>query len=457
MKDRSVDFIKDAGDNSGFSSRHSFHVRVGLTLIAILVAVIFSHQDGTDQNRVGLCKITVAAVAVTSLLSRSDSRGSVRRNVQTRALQSGQCIFNVEILYDGCTKSVQVSAPAARVIDVLMSEFNSSTNKDNECQTDYNAALQFPYSNSTDVDLIANETIPAYSYSDWQCLRAIEGRPFIDGSGKGIQAMPLITDIEMKVEWSGEAVPLVVDVIDENITSTQSMLGNEWVQRALGEHSSIASFSAFSIALMTNAAPSSLVEDSLVAAMDEVRHARTSFDIASKLLGKNVEPSSLPHSKHEFDQDLVKLGLAVAREGCVDETLSAISAAVESSEVTNKQGKYATLNVSTASWIRDELTIIAVEEASHSALAWRTLKWTCSIDSSVCDVVQTEVFDKIKLDMRFKQRAEGNESLAEILKAEWGLIYNAFNTSTLIYEDEGVSYNSLVATVTKKIMHGMKK
>ncbi len=51
----------------------------------------------------------------------------------------------------------------------------------------------------------------------------------------------------------------------------------------LGEHASVASFSAFTKALVTNQAPSNLVQDALEAALDEVRHTRTSFDIASKL------------------------------------------------------------------------------------------------------------------------------------------------------------------------------
>merc|ERR1712157_251916 len=107
------------------------------------------------------------------------------------------------------------------------------------------------------------------------------------------------------------------------------LLGEEWMQRALGEHASIASFSAFSIALMSNSAPACLVEDALRAGLDEVRHARTSFDIASKLTGSELGPGPLPESKFELGLDLKALALAVAREGCVDETLSAFAAAVE--------------------------------------------------------------------------------------------------------------------------------
>ena len=103
--------------------------------------------------------------------------------------------------------------------------------------------------------------------------------------------------------------------------ATAYHLGQQWASNALGEHASVASFSAFSIALMSNGAPSDLVQDALTAGLDELRHAKTSFDIATKLLGKEITPGPLPVSKHEFDQDIKKLALSVAKEGCVDETL----------------------------------------------------------------------------------------------------------------------------------------
>lgn len=331
------------------------------------------------------------------------------------------------------------------------------TNAEDECQTDYSANLTFPASNSTEVDLTSNATIPTYSYSDWQCLRAIEGRPFTDVSGKGILATPRLAEScvgGMKIEWSGEAY---ADTPAENITnSNQIKLGNEWVGRALGEHSSVASFSAFAIALMTNAAPSSLVEDSLKAGLDEVRHARTSFDIASKLLGKNVEPSSLPESKHEFDQDLSALALALAREGCVDETLSALAAAAEVEAIERMlQGssvisKYSGVSSDLLRYIADELETITLDEINHSALAWRTLKWVCSTDSNACNVAEREVFDDLKLNMRFQQRAEGDEELFDSMKSEWQMIYTTFKLGSR--DDKQDIYDTLVSKVAEEVM-----
>lgn len=335
--DRFVDAIQASIDNSsGFNARYSLPVRMVITVMAILLVTLFiPNQEGANHHLLfGFGKVLVAAVVVSSLFTRRDKNANVRNASPHKSVRNLQdtCTYNVEILYDGCTKNVKIDAPSARVIDVALKNFTAETNPDDQCQTDYYGVLTFDASNSTEVDLQINDTVSAYSYSDWQCLRAIEGRPFLDATGKSIQALPMVAEVcldEFKV--AGDVS--VCSSKSVSNSTNQIMLGNEWTQRALGEHASVASFSAFSIALMTNAAPSSLVEDSLKAGLDEICHAQVSFEIASKLLGKDVDPSSLPESKHEFGQDLTALALAVAREGCVDETLSAIAAAFTVDEI----------------------------------------------------------------------------------------------------------------------------
>ncbi|KAL3798268.1 hypothetical protein HJC23_000182 [Cyclotella cryptica] len=472
IKRESIAAIEEGSSSSGFATRYSFNIRMAVTLLAVLVATLV--LPGREGASFSVGKVFVAAVAVSSLFSRSDKNGNVRRSAKERSpvfpmrkLQA-TCTYNVEILYDGCTKNVQVNAPAARVIDVVLEDYTSETNAEDECQTDYTANLTFPVSTSTvDVDLSSNNTVAAYDYSDWQCQRAIEGRPFIDVTGKGIQALPMLVEScagEMNAAWSREVATGSAEAAPRNVTHhNQVMLGNEWTQRALGEHASIASFSAFSIALMTNQAPSTLVEDALKAGLDEVRHARTSFEIASRLLGKNVEPSSLPESKHDFGQDLTALALAVAREGCVDETLSAFAAAAEVENINmfleDEVGtsKYANVELDVLRWISSELKTIAMDESYHSALAWRTLKWVCSVNLEACSAVQREVFDASKLEMRFQQRSEGNASFASLLKREWERIHDAHKMSpSPVGCASTVEYSSnepLISTLTEIVLH----
>jgi hypothetical protein len=246
----------------------------------------------------------------------------------------------------------------------------------------------------------------------------------VDARGTSLSARPLVGEFCA----NGASLKDIQEQSNNNTSfEAQISLGEEWTQRALGEHASIASFSAFSIALMTNGAPSILVQEALVAAMDEARHAHTSFDIAGALLGREVTAGPLPESTHEFQHDLVKLGLAVAREGCVDETLSALAAAVESLELSEGGGKYNVLDVSTATWIEDELNTIALEEATHSALAWRTLFWVCSVDTEACNTVKRDVLDvkelETRFDYRFANSFEKKPNLLEEMQIAWRRVY----------------------------------
>jgi hypothetical protein len=381
----------------------------------------------TGEHRwMTLGKVGVAALSLSPLVSRFSSKyfTSKQTAVNPRSLQT--CTYQAEILLDGCTHPLSISAPAVQVVDALVMNSNSQKGADEPCLYEYTADITFPTSSVTTYDGVVE--IDALSYSE--CIRATDGRPFVDSKGGSLIAKPLLggvcEDCESCTEQSTNSSSSSLD-------EARVALGEEWTQRALGEHASIASFSAFSIALMTNAAPSKLVEDALVAALDEVRHARTSFDIASKLVGREVTAGALPESKHEFGQNLAQLALAVAREGCVDETLSAIAAAFESFELMNAGNKYAALDVSTATWIRNELNTIAMEEASHSALAWRTLFWICGVDSEACDVVKKEVLDVKNLETRFNYRFaknyEGRPEVLEEMGTSWREVYETLVAS----------------------------
>ena len=419
-------------------------------MVIVVISITFPGREGLANNVLfGFGKVAVAAIAFSSLYpgSLSPSNGNVRKNERNlpRAVHSPSrkvetCTFNVEILLDGCSHPLEIVAPSGRVVDVAFEDFTSKENDEDNCIMDYSANLKFPVRNeSVYLDLPSNGTVDTLEFQ--YCLRAIEGRPFVDVSGNSLMASPFVATDDLvssfslgAVSWSGE-VAISEDITsftNKNVTvQSQFLLGQEWTKRALGEHASIASFSAFAIALMTNQAPSTLVEDALKAGLDEVRHARTSFEIASKLSGKNVGPGPLPPSSHEFGHDLTALALAVAMEGCVDETLSALAAAVEAEEIDEvlqrrlERTKYSNMDRETLTWIRDELRTIAMDESNHSALAWRTLHWVCNIDSNACNVVKKEVLDEAKLESRFHQRFDDTLSTKSAsLSTAWKKIYN---------------------------------
>lgn len=255
-------------------------------------------------------------------------------------------------------------------------------------------------------------------------------------------------------------------------------LGGEWTRSALGEHASVASFAAFSIALMSNQAPSNLVEDALTAALDELRHAKVSFDIASKLVGEPLGPGPLPPSTHEFRGDMGDLATAVAREGCVDETLAALALAAECELIEGalengsaRVAKYHGVPDEVLIWIRDELRTIAVDEASHSALAWRTLGWVCSVDAEACEAAKQHALKETSLVAAFQHRFgrdfQGHPELLERMGTAWSRIYT--NSHLLGFEgvesecvagdlkevgDQDFGSESLLSLLVENILRG---
>jgi len=432
-------------------SSSSFSLRPSLFLLgsSFFHSVLSSVPKSTDQ------------ISASSPLRSSSS--SSRALVDT-------CVYNVEVLLFGCNESfesarIEVSAPTARVINSETTNQSSETLSVNEIEkledgtvvytqdTRHTATLVFPEEQSDSIDVSGDGgdldryvEVPPLA-DEGKCAVIVCGRPFVDSKGNSLLASPFSSG-ECGVgggigvsSWLGEAtLQAPVVAIESNSTSHQNELGEEWTRSALGEHASVASFAAFSIALMSNQAPSHLVEDSLKAALDEVRHTKTSFDIASKLLGKELGPGPLPPSSHEFHHDLTALALSVAKEGCVDETLSALAAAADVAlidEVLKHGGaakgttKYSGVDTELLIWIRNELHTISVDESNHSALAWRTLNWVCAVDTDACDAAKRSVLDKEKLNkafqLRFSRFPHGNPELMERMLAAWVSIYTTQN------------------------------
>lgn len=437
--DKSGDPVAAGGADPSPASTQQRCFAVSFVVVLVLVSLLLPGQDKSAQGWFGAGAVVVAAVSLSAVNPKKN--GILRNDVQratahTRGLQE-TCSFNVEVLYDGCNQAISVDAPSARVVDVSLENF---TSKDlGDCNREYDVTLAFPVTDTTkELDLPMNNLVAKLPEFDMECAIIVIGRPYVDSSGEMLKAMPIVPDTKKmnslaSVSWSGE---VDVEVGDTSISSGDNvtdhnrfLLGEEWTERGLGEHASVASFSAFSIALMTNNAPSDLVEDALKAGMDEIRHARTSFEVATKLVGKPVGPGPLPPSTHEFGDDLTSLALAVAREGCVDETLSAIVADLEAEDINRvleegAQGNiYSNIERDTLVWIKKEMQTIAKEESSHAALAWRTLNWVCDIDSDACEAVHREVFDEASLGLRFDQRAANALSDMSIvrskLKEDW--------------------------------------
>jgi len=78
-------------------------------------------------------------------------------------------------------------------------------------------------------------------------------------------------------------------------------------------------------------------------------------------------------------------------------------------------------------WLKGTMRTIALEEATHSALAWRTIYWICQVDSVACEETLEKVLVRSNLDKALKMRLQDrSESFDEIKK-----VWKTINTSLI--------------------------
>ena len=372
--------------------------------------------------------------------------GPSSRQIQShRQLDQGSpmCTVNVEILVDGCREGppIHVDAPSVQVANYKVDDATLET-VDSDCRSEeYEATIGLilgEQPTAVEKDPKLGVTI-IQSYDPWEldspyCYQGpVPGRPFIDTNGNLIVAEVCDNVDNQRVQWSqGE---LLSD--SSKITPEMDSLGDIWTTKALGEHASVSSFAAFVMALMANNAPPDLINDALEAAQDEVRHAQISFEIASLLKGFPVEPSNMPPSNQTFNANLTQLALAVTREGCIDETISALIAAVE---VDSSIDRYLGIDANFKEKIKQEVRTIAIEEAGHSSLAWRTLRWVCESDQSVCATVKKELLQEEKVKALLDSRIASLPTDQERLEQAWWDLYKNLVPYTMRPMENGGVY-----------------
>jgi len=191
------------------------------------------------------------------------------------------------------------------------------------------------------------------------------GRPLLrDGEA-------VIAPVTGRPDWTAAAHPVVVDLTAEE----RKAASEYWLECAVLEHASVASFAHFSMDLLRLGAPPSLLRDAHQAGLDEIEHARLCFALASGYAGKPLGPGPLDvHGP--ANKSMVDIAEALFREGCVGETLAAVDAA-------------ARLAVARDGAVREALTVILRDESAHAALAWRALRWI--LQSDVDGAVRTRL------------------------------------------------------------------
>jgi hypothetical protein len=143
---------------------------------------------------------------------------------------------------------------------------------------------------------------------------------------------------------------------------TRRALGDAWLADAQMEHASVAAFGRFVLQLLALGAPSELVSNAAQAVADEVRHAEMCFGIAARFDGIPRAPMPLALDGVLASRTLAEVTFEVVLEGCVGETVAALIAARALEGATDPEVR----------WVLEQ---VAADEARHSALAWRFVRW----------------------------------------------------------------------------------
>jgi hypothetical protein len=183
------------------------------------------------------------------------------------------------------------------------------------------------------------------------------GRPFL------VDDRARVASVVERPDWREPIAPEVASLSP----SVRSRLARHWTEAARMEHASIAAFARFALQLLTLGAPPDLVVDAQRAMVDETRHARLAFGLASAYAGADIGPGRLAVRGSLEATDLRSVLATTFVEGCIGETVAALEATEALEHLRDRDPAVAAI-----------LATIAADEARHAELAWRSVAWMVS-------------------------------------------------------------------------------
>lgn len=176
------------------------------------------------------------------------------------------------------------------------------------------------------------------------------GRPFLVGDA--IRTAPTVE----RSDWRSRTKTVEPD----------AAIAHYWVRDAQMEHASVAAFARLTLQLLQHGAPPDLIADSQAASIDEVKHARDCFALASAYAGHDLGPDALPSGDVELDVSLEELARLTFEEGCIGETVASMLARAQ-------------LELCEFAEPSRVLAQIVEDEARHSVFAWRVVRWAIEV------------------------------------------------------------------------------
>jgi hypothetical protein len=195
------------------------------------------------------------------------------------------------------------------------------------------------------------------------------GRPFL------VEGEERVAGVIPSAEW------LQAFAVDTTALAPtlRDRLARAWARMGQLEHASIAAFARFSLQLLSLGAPPELIERTTRAMVDETRHARQAFGIASAFAGEALGPAELDIERSLGATTLAEVVRLVVREGCIGET----GAALEAREAAAHAADPALARV---------LHAVADDESQHAELAWRFVSWALErAPDDVAHVLRSEL------------------------------------------------------------------
>jgi hypothetical protein len=205
----------------------------------------------------------------------------------------------------------------------------------------------------------------------FQCfpLSCFIGRPFL------VEGVARLAPIAARADWLEPAFhPQLTDLAP----SLRVQLAEQWTRIAMMEHASVAAFARFTLQLMSHGAPAWLIERATAALLDETKHAKACFSIASGYSGAPVGPGPLAVERSLDESSLRAVVLNTIREGCVGETVAAIEAHEAAQHAFDPT-------------LRELLLVIAEDETRHAQLAYSFVQWALELgDPELARAVRRE-------------------------------------------------------------------
>ena len=277
--------------------------------------------------------------------------------------------------------------------------------------------------NCTRTDADTDLQVTVWEYSCW-----MEGRPYNLPEHRDVRASVQQVDCGDCVSHDDAEWRQFLESSHRKHNASDAATSEKWAHKALAEHASIATFSRFSLDLLSLGAPLWLVQLSLEASLDEVRHAEVSFDIANLYREDGaacLSAGAFPSHSVEVSADWNAISRDAARGGCVGETAAALRMTQE------QHGGLVDVYVRR----------MAEDEVRHSALAWVSVKWM--MDSAPSDV-SLEVRDAEWWLRELKSEEKANVVMQDVIMStlSWVVVSDA---------DYRELYRSIVAELMSRL------